>query len=193
MAEWLILSGMTPEEVQELVEDHLQQQLLKHFDISKADEIVSNVSQIPSWLRKMFEYKKWRQLFYKLIEEHPESVFLKFAIKLITDAGYQGEITNLTTAASQLPVFARVIKTSLEMLLSSSDEDIQEKLPKFCEMVNHTEHTYLFTQSLLAEIQEKSLKSYLVTRISQEVELFARTRGHSVDAVWYGSIPGATR
>lgn len=79
------------------------------------------------------------------------------------------------------------------MLLSSSDEVIQEKLPKFCEMVNHTEHTYLFTQSLLAEIQEKSTKFYLVRRISQEVELFARTRGHSVDAVWYGSISGATR
>ena len=184
---------MTEAEVQALVENHLQQHLLKHFDASKADELIANASKTPEWLINMIGYKKWRQLFYKLIEENPESIFLKYAIKLITDAGHQGEITNLSTAASQLDVFARVIKTSLETLLSSPDEEIQEKLPKFCEMVNHTEHTYLFTQSLLTEIQEKSSKSGLVRRISQEVELFARTRGHSVDAVWYGSIPGATR
>jgi len=105
-------------DVQQLVENHLQQQLLKHFDPSKADEIFST-SKAPDWLEEMISFKKWRQLFYKLIETYPDCVFLNYVIKLISDAGHQGEITNLSTAAAQLDVFARVIKTSLENLLTS--------------------------------------------------------------------------
>lgn len=106
-------------DVQQLVENHLQQQLLKHFDPSKADEIFST-NKAPDWLDEMIAFKKWRQLFYTLIEKYPDCVFLNYVIKLISDAGHQGEITNLSTAAAQLDVFARVIKTSLENLLTSS-------------------------------------------------------------------------
>ena len=114
-------------------------------------------------------------------------------IKLVSDAGHQGEITNLSTAAAQLEVFARVIKTSIENLLDENDETILENLPKFCEMVNHSEHTYIFSQSLLDQIKQKSSKNHLIERISQEVELFARARGYQVDRAWLSSVSGANR
>ena len=63
---------------------------------------------------QMIKYKKWRQLFYQLTEKYPDCTLLNYVIKLVSDAGHQGEITNLSTAAAQLEVFARVIKTSIE-------------------------------------------------------------------------------
>ena len=145
----------------------------------------------------------------QLIEKYPDCILLNYVIKLISDAGHQGifnnfqsssytldylgEITNLSTAAAQLEVFARVIKTSIEKLLDENDETIIENLPKFCEMVNHSEHTYLFSQGLLAEISRKSKNNHLIRRISQEVELFARQRGYQINTAWLSSIPGATK
>jgi len=193
LAEWLILSGMSPTEVQDLVENHLQQQLVKHFDPAKADTVFQSEDGTPGWLERMIKYKKWRQLFYQLIEKYPDCILLNYVIKLISDAGHQGEITNLSTAAAQLEVFARVIKTSIEKLLDENDETIIENLPKFCEMVNHSEHTYLFSQGLLAEIAAKSPNNHLIRRIKQEVGLFARQRGHQINTAWLSSIPGATK
>ena len=67
-------------------------------------------------------------------------------------------------------------------------------MPKFCEMVNHSEHTYLFSQSLLNELTGRTeRKDGLIRRISQEVELFARTRGHQVNTAWVSAIPGASK
>ena len=184
---------MSGDQVQELVENHLQQQLIKHFDPTQADTVFANEGGTPSWLEEMIKYKKWRQLFYQLTEKYPDCTLLNYVIKLVSDAGHQGEITNLSTAAAQLEVFARVIKTSIENLLGENDETILENLPKFCEMVNHSEHTYIFSQSLLDQIKQKSSKNHLIERISQEVELFARARGYQVDRAWLSSVSGANR
>ena len=184
---------MSGDQVQELVENHLQQQLIKHFDPTQADTVFANEGGTPSWLEEMIKYKKWRQLFYQLTEKYPDCTLLNYVIKLVSDAGHQGEITNLSTAAAQLEVFARVIKTSIENLLDENDETILENLPKFCEMVNHSEHTYIFSQSLLDQIKQKSSKNHLIERISQEVELFARARGYQVDRAWLSSVSGANR
>ena len=75
-------SGMSPSDVQQLVENHLHEQLLKHFDPSKADDIFST-NKAPDWLDDMIAFAKWRQLFYKLIETYPDCVFLNYVIKLI--------------------------------------------------------------------------------------------------------------
>ena len=59
-------------------------------------------------------------------------------------------------------------------------------------MVNHSEHTYLFSQALLKEISEKAAdRRALISRIWQEVELNARHRNHSVTTTWISSITGA--
>ena len=44
---------MSPTEVQDLVENHLQQQLVKHFDPAKADTVFQSEDGTPSWLEEM--------------------------------------------------------------------------------------------------------------------------------------------
>lgn len=42
--------------------------------------------------------------------------------QLISDAGFQGEITSISTAAQQIEVFSRVLKTAIAGFLQSSDD-----------------------------------------------------------------------
>ena len=44
---------------------------------------------------------------------------LNFTIKLISDAGFQGEITSISTAAQQIEVFSRILKNSITTFLQS--------------------------------------------------------------------------
>lgn len=52
-------------------------------------------------------------------------------VQLISDAGYQGEITSVSTACQQLEVFSRVLRTSLAMLLDGGEENLEKNLPEF--------------------------------------------------------------
>lgn len=47
---------------------------------------------------------------------------LNFTIKLISDAGFQSEITSISTAAQQIEVFSRVLKTSITKFLTQADD-----------------------------------------------------------------------
>lgn len=42
--------------------------------------------------------------------------------QLISDAGFQGEITSISTAAQQIEVFSRVLKSAIVGFLQSSDD-----------------------------------------------------------------------
>lgn len=52
-------------------------------------------------------------------------------MQLISDAGYQGEITSVSTACQQLEVFSRVLRTSLATLLDGGEENLEKNLPEF--------------------------------------------------------------
>ncbi|CAB1315167.1 unnamed protein product [Coregonus sp. 'balchen'] len=117
-------SCVEPAQVQERVENHLKSLLIKHFDPQKADSIFTVEGETPAWLEQMIAHTTWRDLFYKLAEAHPDCLMLNFTVKLISDAGYQGEITSVSTACQQLEVFSR-------------------------KMVCHGEHTYLFAQAMM--------------------------------------------
>lgn len=54
-----------------------------------------------------------------------------FLVQLISDAGYQGEITSVSTACQQLEVFSRVLRTSLATLLDGGEENLEKNLPEF--------------------------------------------------------------
>lgn len=41
---------------------------------------------------------------------------------MISDAGFQGEITSISTAAQQLEVFSRVLKTSIASFLTNPED-----------------------------------------------------------------------
>ena len=51
--------------------------------------------------------------------------------QLISDAGFQGEITSVSTAAQQIEVFSRILKTSIGNILSSSEEDLEKNIKEF--------------------------------------------------------------
>lgn len=70
----------------------------------------------------MIDHHTWRSLIYRLAEEYPDCLMLNFTIKLISDAGFQSEITSISTAAQQIEVFSRVLKTAITKFLSSPDD-----------------------------------------------------------------------
>lgn len=139
IAEWLIIGGVKVTDVQAMVENHLKEMILKTFDPKKADTIFTEEGETPAWLTQLIEHPTWRSLIYRLAEEYPDCLMLNFTIKvlcpncpninnftvgfqLISDAGFQGEITSISTAAQQLEVFSRVLKTSIGSFLTNSED-----------------------------------------------------------------------
>lgn len=125
-----------------MVENHLKDMILKTFDPKKADTIFTEEGETPAWLTEMIEHPTWRSLIYRLAEEYPDCLMLNFTIKvcyflltlllfvhcsaiflqLISDAGFQGEITSISTAAQQIEVFSRVLKTAISGFLQNTEE-----------------------------------------------------------------------
>lgn len=185
-AEWLIMTGMETNEVQQLVEDHLKQMIIKHFDPQKADRIFSDendANQTPDWLTKIIGHPSWRSLIYKLAEMYPDCMMLLFTIKLISDAGFQGEITSISTASQQLEVFARILKTLTTNILSGGEEDIEKHITEFCRMICHGEHTYLYSQAILTLLSRDSRGSANIKRLSQEVAKYAQQNRHDATPI----------
>lgn len=183
LAEWLIHSGVEPAQVQETVENHLKSLLIKHFDPRKADSIFTEEGETPAWLEQMIAHTTWRDLFYKLAEAHPDCLMLNFTVKLISDAGYQGEITSVSTACQQLEVFSRVLRTSLATILDGGEENLEKNLPEFAKMVCHGEHTYLFAQAIMSILSQEEQGGSAMRRIAQEVQRFAHEKGHDVSQI----------
>ncbi|XP_075032900.1 negative elongation factor C/D [Mixophyes fleayi] len=183
LAEWLIHSGVEPVQVQETVENHLKSLLIKHFDPRKADSIFTEEGETPAWLEQMIAHTTWRDLFYKLAEAHPDCLMLNFTVKLISDAGYQGEITSVSTACQQLEVFSRVLRTSLATILDGGEENLEKNLPEFAKMVCHGEHTYLFAQAIMSILAQEEQGGSAMRRIAQEVQRYAHEKGHDASQI----------
>ncbi|XP_072412993.1 negative elongation factor C/D isoform X2 [Chiloscyllium punctatum] len=183
LAEWLIQTGVEPSHVQETVENHLKNLLIKHFDPRKADSIFTEEGETPAWLEQMIAHVTWRDLFYKLAEAHPDCLMLNFTVKLISDAGYQGEITSVSTACQQLEVFSRVLRTSLATLIDGGEEHLEKNLPEFAKMVCHGEHTYLYAQSIMSVLAQEEQGGAAVRRIAQEVQRYAHEKGHDASQI----------
>nr|XP_015220497.1 PREDICTED: negative elongation factor C/D [Lepisosteus oculatus] len=176
-------AGVEPAQVQERVENHLKSLLIKHFDPQKADSIFTVEGETPAWLEQMIAHTTWRDLFYKLAEAHPDCLMLNFTVKLISDAGYQGEITSVSTACQQLEVFSRVLRTSLATLLDGGEDNLEKNLPEFAKMVCHGEHTYLFAQAMMSILAQEEQGGSAVRRIAQEVQKAAHQRGHDASQI----------
>lgn len=183
LAEWLIMTGMEVKEVQALVEDHLKQMIIKHFDPKKADSIFADDEVAPIWLTEMITHPPWRSLIYKLAEMYPDCLMLIFTIKLISDAGFQAEITSISTASQQLEVFARILKTSIMSILEGNESDVEKHLLEFCKMVCHGEHTYLYSQAILHVLGKESKGSANIKRIAQEVAKYAQQNRHDATPI----------
>lgn len=192
LAEWLIMAGMKISEVQSLVEDHLREVIIRHFDPKKADSIFTEEGETPSWLTEMIDHHTWRSLIYKLAEDYPDCLMLNFTIKLISDAGFQGEITSISTASQQLEVFSRILKTSIANFLEGGEEELQKNLNEFTRMVCHGEHTYLYSQTLLHLLAQEPKGGSNIKRLSQETSRYVQGTEHNATPITMALIGAAT-
>uniref|UniRef100_A0A673LHR5 Negative elongation factor C/D-like n=1 Tax=Sinocyclocheilus rhinocerous TaxID=307959 RepID=A0A673LHR5_9TELE len=170
LAEWLI-------QMEEKVFCYLQ------LDFIRLMSLMFISVQTPAWLEQMIAHTTWRDLFYKLAEAHPDCLMLNFTVKLISDAGYQGEITSVSTACQQLEVFSRVLRTSLATLLDGGEQNLEKNLPEFAKMVCHGEHTYLFAQAMMSILAQEEQGGSAMRRIGQEVQKYAHERGHDASQI----------
>ncbi|XP_065071268.1 negative elongation factor D-like [Rhopilema esculentum] len=179
LADWLIVAGCDVSEVQDVVEQHLKDMILKHFDPKKADSIFTAAGQTPDWIEGMIAHPPWRKLFYELAEKNPDCLLLNFSIKLISDAGYQTEIGSMSSACNQIDVFARVLKTLVMNYIngrSDNDNSVNEIARAAC----HGKHTYLFTQYVLNYLSRTTKNGTCLKRLSQELQEAAVQSGRDV-------------
>ncbi|XP_023330402.1 negative elongation factor D [Eurytemora carolleeae] len=190
MAEWLILAGAEIQTVQQLVENHLHDMILKTFDPKKADAIFAEEGETPSWLAELIEYPTWRSLIYRLAEDYPDCLMLNFTIKLISDAGHQAEITSISTAAQQIEVFSRILKTSVSSYLGSTPETMQRNLEECANMVCHGQHTYVYAQVLFSVLGSEQRGGHVIRRLQQEVQKQAIKAHHDVTPITMALMAG---
>ncbi|KAH1029334.1 hypothetical protein HUJ05_002593 [Dendroctonus ponderosae] len=178
VAEWLIIGGVKVQDVQAMVENHLKEMILKSFDPKKADTIFTEEGETPAWLTQLIEHPTWRSLIYRLAEEYPDCLMLNFTIKLISDAGFQGEITSISTAAQQLEVFSRVLKTSITSFLTSPEEWQSTSL-ECAKMVCHGQHTYVYSQLVIHILARENKGGSSMKRLSQEITKCAQKKTYN--------------
>ncbi|KAF5273305.1 hypothetical protein FQR65_LT04727 [Abscondita terminalis] len=182
IAEWLIIGGVKVQDVQAMVENHLKDMILRTFDPKKADTIFTEEGETPAWLTELIEHPTWRSLIYRLAEEYPDCLMLNFTIKLISDAGFQGEITSISTAAQQLEVFSRVLKTSIGSFLMNP-EDWQKTSRECAKMVCHGQHTYVYSQVIMNVLAREPKGGSSMKRLSQEITKCAQKNGHDITPI----------
>ena len=71
---------------------------------------------------------------------------LKFTIKLISDAGYQGEITSTSTAAHQPEVFSGLVRNALVEISALPLTEIKRHLKDFTYLVCVSQQMYFYSQ-----------------------------------------------
>lgn len=116
------------------------QMIRRQFSSEAVDKIFeTDGTEGIDWIPMLISHRSWRRLVYELAEHFPNCLMLNFAFKLISDAGFQHEISNVNTAAqqvasewgdrndhkcliglffNQLDIFSRVFLSSIEHLLS---------------------------------------------------------------------------
>jgi len=182
LADWLIVAGASVEEVQELVEKHLRDLIVKNFDPKKADSIFTSSGQPPGWIEEMIGHPPWRSMFYELADKYPDCLMLNFTMKLIADAGYQGE---MTSACSQIESFSKLLKMYIVKYFNLSQNESSSLLPDFVKACCHGKHMYVFAQCVihvLIEQMEEDVHVSCMKRLSQQLSQGTLHSGHSI---WY--------
>ena len=119
-------------EAERSVENTLANLVMRLFDQGTADALFSGgggIDWLPELIKHRYEYdelscnlsvySRWRVLLYDLIETYPNCLMLNFAVKLISDAGYQDEISNASVnlACGQLDIFTKVFVSTFDKVL----------------------------------------------------------------------------
>ncbi|XP_058056673.1 negative elongation factor D-like [Anopheles bellator] len=178
VGEWLTVAGVSVSEVQKMAENRLIDSILSMFDPAKADAAFAEDSFSPTWLIEMIEHRAWRSLFNRLSEMYPNCLMLEYVIKLMSDAGFQGEITSIVAVSQQIDVFSRVLGSAIARFLDRPDD--QQRTIKCAKLMCHTEHTYLYGQFLLQKISQHPKYGLIMKRLSQEIGKYALRNNRNV-------------
>ncbi|VDM93514.1 unnamed protein product, partial [Onchocerca ochengi] len=100
--------------VHECFEKTLSSLFEKRFVAAVVDQNFEAADDVDKWLPELLEHSIWRNLIYTLIEQNPRSKFLMKAIRIISDAGFQHEITNVRPAAQQIEICSRMVLTAID-------------------------------------------------------------------------------
>ena len=121
------LAGAEISDVQQRVENHLHDMILKTFDPKKADAIFAEEGETPSWLAELIEYPTWRSLIYRLAEDYPDCLMLNFTIKLISDAGFQVNF-NIYLLIVLLEIFCYLLTSNFSPKITKYFDKIGENI-----------------------------------------------------------------
>ncbi|EJW75416.1 hypothetical protein WUBG_13675, partial [Wuchereria bancrofti] len=171
--------------VHECFEKSLSSLLEKRFVAEVVDKNFEAAGDVDKWFPELLKHSKWRNLIYTLIEQNPRSKFLTKAIRIISDAGFQHEITNVHLAAQQFEIYCRTVITAIDDFFAEHKKgpmtDVYEKaFAKLTQIVCYSEHTYLFTQVLLHETikEENNEVAAACTYLSQILRREAHKRNY---------------
>ncbi|PAV77744.1 hypothetical protein WR25_22721 isoform B [Diploscapter pachys] len=145
------------EEAIRCVENSLATMIKKYFNADMADRIFEDGGIGIDWLPALISHRRWRSILYSLIEEHRDCLMLTFAVKLISDAGFQNEISNVSTAAQQLDIYSRVFLTTMSELLKQVKKGVDsasynQAFEEVARVICLSEHTYTYAISILKEL-----------------------------------------
>ncbi|EFO22838.1 hypothetical protein LOAG_05649 [Loa loa] len=171
--------------VHECFEKTLSSLLQKRFVAEIVDKNFEAADDVDKWLPELLKHSTWRNLIYTLIEQNPRSKFLMKAIRMISDAGFQHEITSVHPAAQQLEIYCRMVLTAIDDFFLKHKkgpltEDYEKAFAELTRVVCYSEHTYLFTQVLLHEIikEEKNETAAVCTYLAQILRREAHKRNY---------------
>ncbi|KAL3116050.1 hypothetical protein niasHT_007350 [Heterodera trifolii] len=175
-------------------------QMIKRRFSPEAVDIIFETDETGTidWIPMLISVQCWRRLVFELAEQFPHCLMLSFAIKLISDAGFQHEISNVNTAAQQLDIFSRVFLASFENLLTEyvkcggdlRAESYQRHFRELKRVSCHSEQTFLYTQMLLNYIGWKGSdrKSAICSAVAQKMRTECGERLHDIFAAQIGMI-----
>ncbi|KAL3989442.1 TH1 family protein [Acanthocheilonema viteae] len=143
--------------VHECFEKSLSSLMEKRFVAKIVDKNFETADDVDKWLPELLQHRTWRNLIYTLIEQNSQSKFLMKAIRIISEAGFQHEITSVHPAAQQLEIYCRMVLTAIDDFFATQrkgpmTEDYENAFAELTRVVCYSEHTYLFAQVLLNEV-----------------------------------------
>lgn len=113
-------------------------------------------------------HSTWRHLIYELSENHRDCLLLNYGIQKISEAGHEDEIAALPSASTYFSVFNRVLAETVQKALHQPEWDLASALADFKRMCRHSEHTFVYTQTVLHSLFSSD-PSGRIRRISEEL------------------------
>jgi TH1 protein len=158
VADWLDLSGMSPQLLCSLCDQFMERQVIERFDARKADALFASASHRapPQWLNEMLGSARWRRLLCTLAKRNRDCLLLDFAIQRICDAGHSGELILHPSAANYLSVYEPVLIESLSQFAQLDHAShYYQLLPSFFSLCLRSDLAYVFARSVLAHLAQR--------------------------------------